>query len=192
MYVNASALLRAARKSQRLTQGQLAERTDVDQASVSRVERGRAAEFTTVDRLLAGAGHRLYSAPTRRDDSATIGAEIRDRLHAGEKGRALRALIQLNDNLVAERGLVRGVLGLAEPETTRDAVWDAALAALVAWRLGEEGVPAPDWVTLPNRFLSVPRSLEVDPADPVPPVTEIPPEFLARGVLVWRDTFASV
>jgi hypothetical protein len=42
-----------------------------------------------------------------------MAAEIRERLRVG----------------------VRGVLGLAEPETTRDPLWDAAL---VAWRLGEE------------------------------------------------------
>lgn len=188
----ASTLVRAARKSQQLTQEQLADRSRIDQATISRSERGRDTEFSTVDRLLAGAGHRLYSAPTRRDDAATIAAEIRERLRAGDKDRALRALIQLSDNLVAERGLVRGVLGLAEPETTKDAVWDAAIAAVVAWRLGEESLPSPEWVNAPNRFVREPRGLDVDPADPIPPDSEVPPEFARRGVLVWRDTFASV
>jgi len=104
----------------------------------------------------------------------------------------LRALLQLNDNLVAEHGLVRGILGLAEPESTRDPVWDAALAALVAWRLGEEGIPLPPWVELPSRFLKGERVLEVDPADPVPPLAEVPAEFAKRGVLAWRATFESV
>lgn len=189
---NASTLLRAARKSKLLSQQQLAERVRIDQASVSRSERGRDAEFSTVDRLLAGAGHRLYSAPTRRDDAATAAAEIRERLREGDRDRALRALIQLNDNLVAERGLVRGVLGLAEPETTKDPVWDAAVAALVAWRLRDEGLPTPDWVDAPHRFLRQPQGLNVDAADPVPPASEVPDEFAKRGVLVWRDTFESV
>lgn len=175
-----------------LTQEQLAERARVDQASVSRSEGGRAAEFPTVDRLLAGAGHRLYSAPTRRDDAVTVAAEIREQLRRGEKDRALRALIQLNDDLVAERGLVRGILGVAEPETTKDLAWDAAIAALVAWRLREDGIPTPDWVEPPGRFLREPRGLEIDAADPVPPDSEVPEEFARRGVLVWRDTFASV
>lgn len=189
---NASTLVRAARKSRRLTQDQLAERTRIDQAAVSRSERGRDAEFSTIDRLLAGAGHRLYSAPTRRDDAATAAAEIRQRLRDGDKDRALRALIQLNDNLVAERGLVRGVLGLAEPEPTKSPVWDAALAAVVAWRLRDEGLPTPGWVDAPSRFLRERRGLEVDAADPLPPESEVPEEFAKRGVLVWRDTFASV
>ena len=187
-----STLVRAARKSRRLTQEQLATASRIDQASVSRSERGRDADFSTIDRLLAGAGHRLYSAPTRRDDAATAAAEIRERLKENDKDRALRALLQLNDNLIAEHGLVRGILGLAEPESTRNPVWDAAIAGLVAWRLTEEHIPLPAWVGNPERFVTGPLTLEVDAADPVPPTAEVPAEFLERGVLVWRDTFASV
>ena len=47
----------------------------------------------------------------------------------------VRALLQLNDDLTAEHALVRGILALAEPEPTGDRLWDAAIAALVAWRL---------------------------------------------------------
>ena len=177
---NASTLVRAARRSRRLTQEQLADRAQIDQGGVSRSECGR------------DAGHRLYSAPTRRDDAATAAAEIRERLRGSDKDRALRALLQLNDNLIAEHGLVRGILGLAEPESTKDPVWDAAIAALVAWRLGEEGIPLPTWVDDRERFLGEPRTLGVDPADPVPPHSEVPAEFAKRGVLAWRDTFESV
>jgi len=190
--MTASTLIRAARKSRRLTQKQLAERTRIDQSRVSKSEGGRDTEFGTVERLLAGAGHRLYSAPTQRDDAATVGEEIRRRLAEGDTDRALRALLQLNDNLLAERGLVRGILGLAEPASTQHQVWDAALAGLVAWRLREEGLPAPEWVSDPSRYLRTPATLEVDPADPTPPTSEVPDEFAERGVLVWRDTFASV
>lgn len=189
---NASTLVRAARKSRQLTQEQLATLSSIDQGSVSRSERGRDASFETIDRLLAGAGHRLYSAPTRRDDAATVATEIRQQLTAGDKDRALRALLQLNDNLVAELGLVRGILGLAEPESTRDPVWDAAIAALVSWRLRDEGIPVPAWVDLPSRFLASGQILQVDLADPVPPLSEVPAEFAKRGVLAWRATFESV
>lgn len=190
--MTASTLIRAARKSQRLTQKQLADRTQIDQSRVSRSEGGRDTEFGTVERLLAGAGHRLYSAPTQRDDAATAAEEIRHRLAEGQRDRALRALLQLNDDLLAERGLVRGILGLAEPASTRDRAWDAALAGLVAWRLREGGLPAPEWVSDPSRYLRAPATLDVDPADSTPPPSEVPDEFAERGVLVWRDTFASV
>lgn len=189
---NSSTLVRAARASSRLTQQQVAERSNVDQGRISRVEGGRDADFSTVERILAGAGHRLYAAPTRRDDAAAVAVEIRALLHGRDKERALRTLLQLNDDLVVERGLVRGVLGLSEPESTKDAAWDAAIAALVAWRLREEGLPLPEWVTRPERFLGTPVTLAVDPADLVPAASQVPEEFLRRGVLVWRDTFVSV
>ncbi|WP_206477066.1 helix-turn-helix transcriptional regulator [Microbacterium sp. KRD172] len=189
---NASVLVHAARKSRGLTQRDLAQRTNVDQGRVSRFEGGREAEFSTIERFLSGAGHRLYSAPTRRDDAATIAAAIRRYLRAGDKYSALRELIQLSDNLASEHGLVRGVLGLAEPAPTGDRVWDAALAALVDLRLSEEGLPSPAWVDAPNRRLRAPRTLDVDPADPIPEPADVPGEFLKRGVLVWRDTLASV
>lgn len=185
-------LVRAARKSRGLTQSELAQRVNVDQGRVARLEGGREAEFTTVERFLRGAGHRLYSAPTRRDDAATIAARIRVDLRVGDKRSALRELIQLSDNLVAEHGLVRGVLGLAEPEPTGDSAWDAALAALVDLRLSEEGLPAPSWVDAPSRRLAEPRTLDVDPADPTPSRVDVPVEFFERGVLVWRDTLTSV
>ena len=35
-------------------------------------------------------------------------------------------------------------------------------------------------------------ALGVDVADPIPLDSEVPVEFAKRGVLVWRDTFASV
>lgn len=187
----ASVLLRAARKSRRLTQQQIAERARVDQAAVSRAETGRAADFATVDRILAATGHRLYSAPTRRADAAAVASEIRNSLAAGDPRRALRALVQLNDNLVAEHGLVRGILALAEPESTKDPVWDAAIAGLVAWRLNEERLPLPEWTRGSDRRLSAPTALELDAADPVPTEADVPREFAERGVLVWRDTFES-
>ena len=84
------------------------------------------------------------------------------------------------------------VLALAEPETTGDATWDAAIAALVEWRLTEEEIPVPEWVHAPERTLSTIQVLELDPADPTPTIDDVPKEFLKHGVLAWRDTFESV
>ena len=189
----AATLLRSARKNSGLTQEALASRVGVDQARVSRSEGGQESpRFETVDKLLAGTGHRLYSAPTRRDDAATIASHIRESVAAKDSRRALRQLIQLNDNLIAETGLVRGVLGLAEPESTGKKLWDAAIAGLVAWRLNEQSLPLPAWVSTPERKLERSRPLSADPADPIPQRSDIPDEFAERGVLAWRDTFESV
>ena len=186
-------LLRSARKNRGLTQEALAARVGVDQARVSRSESGdESPRFETVDKLLAGTGNRLYAVPTRRDDAATIASFIRDSVIRKDSQRALRQLIQLNDNLVAEDGLVRGVLALAEPESTGQKLWDAAIAAVVAWRLNEQNLPLPGWVSAPERRLERSRTLRVDAADPIPSRADVPDEFAERGVLAWRDTFASV
>lgn len=191
--VSPGILLRAARRSGHLTQEQLAQRTGVDQARVSRSEHGQESpRFATVDRLLSGSGHRLYAAPTRRDDAATAAVRIRAGLERGDRHGALRHLLQLNDDLLAEQGLVRGVLAVTAPESTGQKVWDAAIAALVSWRLGEEQVPLPGWVAEPSRRLLRSQVLRVDPADPAPAQGDVPEEFLRHGVLAWRDTFASV
>lgn len=185
--------LRAARKSRKLTQAQLAVRAGVNQARVSRSERDdEVPRFDTVDRLLAGSGHRLYAAPTRRDDAATAASRIRDSLERGDRHDALRHLIQLNDDLLAETGLVRGVLTVTAPELTGQKLWDAAIAALVSWRLEQDRIPLPDWVADPGRTLRHAHVLQVDPADPVPGEAEVPDAFIRHGVLAWRDTFASV
>lgn len=97
---------------------------------------------------------------------------------------ALRALIQLKDNLVSEHGLLRGVLSMTEPPSTGRPVWDAALAGLVAWRLSEENILLPHWVKQERFFLTRPRTLEIDSADPVPAITDFSYEFAKRGVLV--------
>lgn len=141
-----------------LTQEALASRVGVDQARVSRSEgRQGSPRFDTVDKLLAATGHRLYGAPTRRDDAASIASSIHESVEAKDPKWALRKLIQLNDNLVAETGLVHGVLGLAEPESARKKLWDAAIAAVVAWRLNEQNLPLPEWVSDPKRKLERPR-----------------------------------
>lgn len=190
---DAALAVRTARRSRGFTQEQLARRTGLDQARVSRAERAQEnPRFDTVKRLLAGTGHRFYAAPTTRDDAATIAAQIRESLSQRDLQGALRNLIQLNDNLVAERGIVRGVLAVAEPILTGRRLWDASIAALVAWRLNEAGVPLPDWVDSPTRKLERARFLRVDAADPIPTPNDIPAEFSERGVLAWRDTFASV
>lgn len=123
---------------------------------------------------------------------ADVASTIRLHLKDGNSQGALRVLIQLNDNLVSEHGLRRGVLGLCEPEPTGHQEWDAALAGLVAWRLTEENIPLPTWVDNPRFFLRLPRTLRIDAADPIPGISDIPPEFARRGVLVWADTFESV
>jgi transcriptional regulator with XRE-family HTH domain len=188
----ASTLVRAARKSRLLTQVDLAQKAHIHQSNLSEIENGRDLSVSTLDRLLTATGHGLYALPVRRADASETARALQSKLKSGNREGALRVLIQLNDNLVAEHGLLRGVLGLAEPESTGRPEWDAALAGLVAWRLTEEGLPTPTWVEDDRFFLRRPRTLDVDPADPIPTPEDIPHEFARRGVLVWADTFESI
>jgi transcriptional regulator with XRE-family HTH domain len=188
----ASTLVRVARKSRSLSQADLAKKAHIHQSTISVIEDGRDLTVSTLEKLLKATGYGLLAVPTRRADAAEVSTSIRSELGRGNTDRAFRALLQLNDNLVSEHGLLRGVLGLSEPPPTGHTVWDAALAGLVAWRLTEENIPLPAWIEQERFFLARPQTLEIDSADPVPALTDVPPEFARRGVLVWEDTFRSV
>jgi len=190
--VTASSLVRRARTASGHTQKQIARVVGIDQSSISRIERGRDADFNTITRIVNATGYQLVALPTRRADVATMVSNIARDLKANDKQRAIRDLIQLNDNLVAERGLIRGVLAVAEPESTGNPLWDATIAAIVEWRLTEDHVPLPQWVGDSSRTLSTPTVLRLDPADPDPTIADVPKEFIKHGVLAWRDTFESV
>ena len=186
-------LVRSARRSRRLTQRELARRAGLPQSRVAVAENAHEdPRFDTASRLLAGAGHRLYAAATTRDDVATMAVEIRYALGRDDRALAFRFFIQMNDHLVAERGLLRGILAVTEPELTGSKTWDAAIAALVEYRLNQEGVPSPSWTSASTRHLERARPLIVDPADPVPPPADVSAEFLDHGVLLWRDSLESV
>jgi transcriptional regulator with XRE-family HTH domain len=188
----ASTLIRSARKSRSLTQADLSQKAQVYQSNISAIESGRDLSVSTLEKLLAATGYGLFALPIRTADVTEAARAIRAQLGKGNTQGAIRTLIQLNDNLISEHGLLRGVLGLSEPESTGSPVWDAALAGLVSWRLSEENIPIPAWVDKDRFFLSRPRGLRIDPADPLPTASDIPPEFARRGVLVWKDTFKSV
>lgn len=190
--MESASVIRAARKASGLTQAELAKRSKFDQAAISKLEHRRDPTFSNLSALLSSSGHRLLLVPTTGVDAVSASGEIRHHLKQGDRDRALRALIQLNDSLVAESGLVRGALGLAEPAPTGERVWDAALAGLVAWRLGQDLLTLPEWVSSSKRFLKKPQTLNIDSADPIPQIDDVPVEFSKRGVLVWRDTFESV
>ncbi len=190
--MSSSTLLRSARLAGGLSQVELAERTGLDQAVISRLESGAGVRFSTLRKLLSTTGNSLYLAPTNGLSADQAAIEIRSHLKKSEIHSALRTLIQLNDDLLRETGIVRGVLGLSEPSSTGNKVWDAGLAALVAWRLNDESLPLPGWVNKPERFLAKNHILTFDPADPLPEASDTPTEFLARGVLVFEETFRSV
>ena len=86
----AGTLLRAARKSRGLSQGQLAQRSGVDQSRVSRSEGAREdPRFGTVDRLFAGTGHRLCGTVTPWTGDETAGMASLTPAGGGDDGDLL-------------------------------------------------------------------------------------------------------
>jgi transcriptional regulator with XRE-family HTH domain len=190
--VTAGSLIRAARRSRKLTQHALGRRARLSQSHLSLIERGHQnPSFEAVERALRAAGHRLVSVPTVRDDAAAIAADVRFAVADGRDDQALRRFIQLNDNLLAEHGASRFALAISPPEPTGSRQWDAALAALVAHHLTDEHLPIPDWATAPERTLRRPWTLGEGPYTITPPPDRVPPEFAARRVLVDADTLVS-
>lgn len=190
--MSAGHLIRAARKSRKLTQKALGRRAHLSQSHLSLIEGGQQnPSFDAVERALRGAGHRLVSVPSVRDDAATIAADIRYAVLDDRTDRALRRFIQLNDNLQAEHGAVRFALTISEPEPTGSKQWDAALAAVVAHHLSAEHLPIPAWATSPDRSLRRPWTLGEGPYTITPDPSRVPPEFGKRRVLVDADTLAS-
>ena len=189
--MDAATLVKTARTAARLDQHTLAARTRSSQSQISLIEGGKQSPtFDTLARVLRGTGRQLIAVNLLREDAATIASEIAAALAAAKAPRALRLFIQLSDNLAAERSANRFALTIAEPPLTGSKRWDAALAALVAHWLGEEGLPVPTWAESDERSLT--RAWEFGDSLLRPPPESVPPEFLRRGVLLDRDTLASV
>ncbi|MDP3208970.1 MAG: helix-turn-helix domain-containing protein [Rhodoglobus sp.] len=190
--MTAETLVRSSRRASRLSQKTLGERSGVAASSLSLIESGdRIPTVATLERLLAATGRSLVSIPTRRADAATIAERIAAAVSAGEPANALRHFIQLNDNLAAEHYEVRFALTIAEPAPTGVKHWDAAIAALVEYRLQEEGLPVPAWTRDPARTLR--KSWTFTAGRYVVPVdrARVPKAFHDRNVLIDEDTLTS-
>ena len=187
--MTADTLVRSSRRASRLSQKALGERSGVAASSLSLIESGeRIPTVATLERLLAATGRSLVSIPTRRADAATIAERIAESLSDDRPADAVRHFIQLNDNLVAEHNDVRFALTISEPAPTGVKHWDAAIAGLVEHRLQEESLPLPSWAKSPHRALR--RSWTFNAGRYVVPVNRdrVPQAFLARNVLIDRDT----
>ncbi len=184
-------LVRSTRKSAGLTQAQLATRARIPQSSISVIETGRRTpNIELIDRLLAAVGQHLVRLPTRIPTVAESADEIRDLLREGHPGRLFRSLIQISNNLAAADPPLRVALAVTPAPLTGHAGADAFIAALVAWRLHDDGLPCPKWVDDPQRTSRTEWVADGHPenADLVRPDT--PEPFRRRGVLISADDLA--
>ncbi len=191
--MTASTVLRSARIRANLTQSALSERSGVAQSALSQIESGeRVPNWTTVDRILRSIGSSLIAIPTRRSDISTVSLQIGAALAQNDTMAAVRHFIQLNDDLVAEHGSTRFSLTISEPPTTGSKRWDASLAGLAAYRLADEQLPSPGWVTDPSRRLGKSWTFGSGRYAVSVPRENVPAAFLDRGVLIDRETLESV
>ncbi len=173
-----------------MSQREAGRRSAVSQPALADWESGRHDPVTeNLVRVLGALGHRLVAVPTLRHSAAEAADAVWRHLRAGDERRAYRELIQLNDDLAAEHGAVRVVLAVSRPAPTGDARFDAFIAALVEHRLLEEGLPVPEWVHDPSRFLD--ETWVVDPHAPPIEHAQTPTAFSRHGVVVHPDELAS-
>lgn len=175
-----------SRRRRGITAAQVAERTGLQTSNLYALEQGRRSPtVTTLERAAAGLGLRLVAVDVGGQFLATdIADSIADYESSGREEHAYRAFIQLNNQLVTSNAVTQ-VLLTATPPRRITPEWDAALAALVEWRLGEKGAPIPSWVAETpgldaGHWAPWPSIRAVD-AD----IALVPAPFLRRGI--WLE-----
>jgi transcriptional regulator with XRE-family HTH domain len=188
----AATLLRAARRSARLSQAELVRRSGIDKSTVSLIEAGlRNPSVEKLDRLLRATGRRVGVYPTSRSGSIEAGETIADWLDDGDSEAALRVFLRYSDNLAATEGVERVMLAATEPPPTGSPVWDAALAAVTEYWLDLEGLPKPGWIDDPARTLPDETPLAVNRWTSMRAIRDVPPAFRRRRILVDESTLQS-
>ena len=192
MSMTIATLSEAARRSRGVSQTALSQSSHHFAANISAIESGRRVpRVDTLDRLLRASGARLTISPTLGTAALEVAAEIRVALRAGDSSGAFRAWLAFNDDLAIETPTNRVVLTAFAPATTGDALYDAAIAALVEYRLAEVTAPLPVWLASAP-VLAEPTVLTDSRYITANDLGVVPEPFLRRGVLIDVDSLQSV
>jgi transcriptional regulator with XRE-family HTH domain len=191
--MSASTLLRSARLTSGISQGDLAALARTSQSDISTVEAGkRTPTVDTLERLLRQTGHRIIAVPGVGPDATETAERISVALKPNSGDSAIRAFLDYSDNLRRAKGVDRVVLTISEPHPTGSRAWDSALAAVVDYWLAKSKLPKPEWISSPGRTLLQAESPQLGQYDLEPDEANVPPEFLRRNVLFEKATFESV
>ena len=164
------------------------------QSAIARLEGAASSpKVATLQAYGDAVGLELEVAPA--DLVSATARTVGERLAAGDADGALRALIQLHDDL-SRPGATSDLR--REPETCGAQTWDATLAAVVERVARRRGLPIPGWTAAPSRFLDRPWfPLSEILGRPVPvglaclALATSPSEFAARGIHLDPATFES-
>ncbi len=185
-------LSESARQSRGVSQSSLAHSSGHFAANISAIESGRRVpRVDTLDRLLRATGARLTISPTLRVTALEVAAEIRVALKVGDTSGAFRAWLAFNDDLANETPTNRVVITAFAPATTGDPVYDAAIAALVEYRLAEVTAPLPGWLASAP-VIAEPTVLTDSRYITADDLGVVPEPFRRRGVLIDVDSLQSV
>jgi transcriptional regulator with XRE-family HTH domain len=182
-------LLREARRSAGLTQGELARRSGVSQPHVSAYENGRREpSVPTITRLIEASGHELVLSlrvPAYRPMSL---ADIAHEIPADQPGARGGRWFWVREFL---RGFTddaghdeRAALILKDPAATGERVWDAILAAVAEHLSFHHDLPCPRWVHEPGRFAGHAWFLSDLPTQRAWAVETSPASFRRRNLFI--------
>ncbi|WP_455903981.1 helix-turn-helix domain-containing protein [Microbacterium sp.] len=186
--------LRRARKHSGASLRSIASRAGVGAGNLSAIENGhRDPTTSTVDRLASAIGiDWIPFSAQGRSPAARAAEDIIDAEARGQFAQAYRRFIQLSDDLASADPVTRVLLAAERPDDSTSR-WLDAIAALIEVRLHEASAPVPSWVTeragLPETIWEPQRSARALPmwADR----TQVPTEFLSRGVAIEQGELAS-
>ncbi|MDA8117231.1 MAG: helix-turn-helix transcriptional regulator [Actinomycetota bacterium] len=188
--MTAARVLSEVRRASGLSQRALASRAKITQPALAAIETAEHdTRGSTLERVVAAAGYRLFALPTTAHAAADWAEEIYQELRSARRSEAVafRALIGLSDDLSSAARDLRVALCVAPPPPCGDTRFDAAVAAVVEYHLERDGLPIPAWVNDATRSLPEPWV-----ATPGLEDGEVPPAFARHGVLLAASELASV
>jgi hypothetical protein len=123
---------------------------------------------------------------------ADLAPTIAEDLAAGEEQNAIRLLYGFADDFRGSSQPGRIALIAAEPASTGDQRFDAALAATAEFFAAESGIEVPDWVDGPARFVEPWWFITSRQAFHAYTLARTPAVFARHGVFIAREAFARV
>jgi transcriptional regulator with XRE-family HTH domain len=198
MGVDTATLLRDARRKAALTQADVARRARTAQSAVAAYETAaRTPNLGTLERLLGACDHEIdiIVSPRMRRGAASLAElspTITQDLAADNEHNATRLLFGFADDFRGSSRPGRIALIAAEPASTGDPRFDAALAATAEFFASESGIELPDWVDEPHRFVEPWWFVASRPAFHAYTLAHTPAVFARHGVFMAREVFERV
>jgi transcriptional regulator with XRE-family HTH domain len=198
MGADTATLLRDARRKAALTQADVARRARTAQSAVAAYETAaRTPNLGTLERLLGACDHEIdiIVSPRMRRGAASLAElspTITQDLAADNEHNATRLLFGFADDFRGSSRPGRIALIAAEPASTGDPRFDAALAATAEFFASESGIELPDWVDEPDRFVEPWWFVASRPAFHAYTLAHTPAVFARHGVFMAREVFERV